>query len=445
MAEKPTQKNCQIILNSIADGIYSVDLDWRVTSFNNAAEKITGISRKEALGRFCFEVFGCNVCEKNCILRKTLATGKPVVNTPVYIIRADKNRIPISASTAIFKDSRCNMIGSVVTFRDLTAHNKLKKEPLKQLRFKDIITKNARMLSLLSIFPRIAQSQSTILIQGASGTGKELIARAIHNNSLNQKGPFVAVNCSALPDTLIESELFGYKAGAFTDAKKDKPGRFTQAQDGTIFLDEIGDVSPALQIRLLRILENRQYEPLGSTEPVHTNARVITATNRDLEKLVQEGRFREDLFFRINVVRLSLPSLVERKEDIPLLVDHFIDRFNHLNGKNMVGISHEAMTALMLYDWPGNVREVENAIEHAFVLCQEDLIRMEHLPDQIKPDNNPSPFMQSGLTLKEIEKRAIQRALMKNHWKRVATARELGIDKNTLRRKIQRLGVQETH
>lgn len=445
MAQKPTQKNCQIILNSIADGVYSVDLDWRVTSFNSAAEKITGISRKEALGRFCFEVFRCNVCEKNCILRKTLATGKPVVNTPVYIIRADKNCIPISASTAIFKDSRCNMIGGVVTFRDLTAHNKLKKGPLKQHSFKDIITKNARMLSLLSIFPRIAQSQSTILIQGPSGTGKELIARAIHNNSLNQKGPFVAVNCSALPDTLIESELFGYKAGAFTDAKKDKPGRFTQAQDGTIFLDEIGDVSPALQIRLLRILENRQYEPLGSTEPVHTNARVITATNRDLEKLVQEGKFREDLFFRINVVRVSLPSLVERKEDIPLLVDHFMDRFNHLNGKNMVGISHEAMNAFMLYDWPGNVRELENAIEHAFVLCQEDLISMEHLPDQIKPDNSPSPFMQSGLTLKEIEKRAIQRTLLKNHWKRVATARELGIDKNTLRRKIQRLGIQETH
>jgi len=301
------------------------------------------------------------------------------------------------------------------------------------------------MLSLLSIIPRIAQSQSTILIQGASGTGKEVIARAIHNNSLNQKGPFVAVNCSALPDTLIESELFGYKVGAFTDAKKDKPGRFSQAQGGTIFLDEIGNASLPLQIRLLRILENRQYEPLGSTESVYSNARVIIATNVDLQKLVQKGEFRQDLFFRINVIRLSLPLLVERREDIPLLVNYFIDRFNHLNCKNILGISHEAMTALMLYDWPGNIRELENAIEHAFVLCQEDLISTEHLPDQIKPHNSASPLMQSGLTLKEIEKRAIRQTLVKNQWKKVATARDLGIDKTTLRRKIKRLGIQEIH
>jgi len=381
----------------------------------------------------------------NCILRKTIATGKPIVDTPVYILRADKTSIPVSASTAIVKDSHCNMIGSVVTFRYLPSSNKLKEETTIQHSFKDIIAKNPRMLSLLSIIPRIAQSQSTILIQGASGTGKEVIARAIHNNSLNQKGPFVAVNCSALPDTLIESELFGYKVGAFTDAKKDKPGRFSQAQGGTIFLDEIGNASLPLQIRLLRILENRQYEPLGSTESVYSNARVIIATNVDLQKLVQKGEFRQDLFFRINVIRLSLPLLVERREDIPLLVNYFIDRFNHLNCKNILGISHEAMTALMLYDWPGNIRELENAIEHAFVLCQEDLISTEHLPDQIKPHNSASPLMQSGLTLKEIEKRAIRQTLVKNQWKKVATARDLGIDKTTLRRKIKRLGIQEIH
>ncbi len=438
------QKTYETILNSIADGVYTVDLDWRVTSFNRAAELITGISREEAIGQSCFEVFRSNVCEKNCIVRRTLETKEPIVNKPIYIIRADKSRIPISATTAILKDTQDNMIGGVVTFRDLTTVSNLKKELLKQHTFEDIISKNAGMLNLFSILPQIAQSRSTVLIEGASGTGKELFARAIHNNSLSRKGSFVAVNCAALPDTLVESELFGYRAGAFTDARKDKPGRFAQAQDGTIFLDEIGDVSPAIQIRLLRVVENRQYEPLGATESVHTNARIITATHRDLEKLIQEGKFREDLFFRINVVKLSLPSLAERKEDIPLLVNHFIDRFNHLNSKNVVGISQEAMAALMLHNWPGNVRELENSIEHAFVLCRKDLIRREHLPDRILPEDSTSPVLSSGLTLKEIEKRAILRVLQKNNWKRVATARELGIDKNTLRRKIQRLGIKET-
>ena len=438
------QKTYEIILDSIADGVYTVDLDWRVTSFNRAAELITGISREEAIGQFCFEVFRSNVCEKNCIVRRTLETKEPIVNKPIYIIRADKSRIPISATTAILKDTQDNMIGGVVTFRDLTTVSNLKKELLKQHTFEDIISKNAGMLNLFSILPQIAPSRSTVLIEGASGTGKELFARAIHNNSLSRKGSFVAVNCAALPDTLVESELFGYRAGAFTDARKDKPGRFAQAQDGTIFLDEIGDVSPTIQIRLLRVVENRQYEPLGATESVHTNARIITATHRDLEKLIQEGKFREDLFFRINVVKLSLPSLADRKEDLPLLVNHFIDRFNHLNSKNVLGISQEAMAALMLHNWPGNVRELENTIEHAFVLCRKDLIRREHLPDRILPEDSTSPVLSSGLTLKEIEKRAIQSALQKNNWKRVATARELGIDKNTLRRKIQRLGIKET-
>ena len=265
-----------------------------------------------------------------------------------------------------------------------------------------------------------------------------------HNNSRNREGPFIAVNCAALPDTLIESELFGYKAGAFTDAKKDKLGRFAQAQDGTIFLDEIGDVSPAIQIRLLRVLENRMYEPLGATETIQTNARVIAATHQDLEERVRKGKFREDLFFRINVVKLTLPLLAERKEDIPLLVNHFIDRFNHLNDKNVVGISREAMAAFMLYNWPGNVRELENAIEHAFVLCRRDLIRRKHLPDRVLPEGTPSSLLTSGLTLKEIEKRAIEKALERNGGKRIATAAELGIDKNTLRRKIKRLGISPT-
>jgi transcriptional regulator with PAS, ATPase and Fis domain len=257
---------------------------------------------------------------------------------------------------------------------------------------------------------------------------------------MKKKGPFVAINCGALPDTLCESELFGYKAGAFTDAKKDKPGRFALAQDGTIFLDEIGDISKAVQIRLLRVLEEKVYEPLGSTKAVKTNARVIAATHRNLKKMVEEGKFREDLYFRINVIKLSLPSLTDRKEDIPLLADHFIDRFNHLAERKIAGLSPKVLAALMLYDWPGNVRELENAIEHAFVFCRNDMIHLHYLPDHIIPKNG---FMldPTGLTLKEVEKHTIQQALQRNQWKKMATARELGIDKSTLRRKIHRFRI----
>jgi len=318
--------------------------------------------------------------------------------------------------------------------------DKLRKALRKQHSFDDIISKNSKMFDLFSILPQIAESNSTVLITGASGTGKELFARAIHNNSLKKKGPFIAINCGALPDTLCEAELFGYKAGAFTDAKKDKPGRFALAQDGTIFLDEIGDISKAVQIRLLRVLENKVYEPLGSTKTIKTNARVIAATHRNLEKLVAEGKFREDLYFRVDIIKLSLPPLLDRKEDIPFLVDHFVDRFNHLTGRKIIGLSQKALAALMLYDWPGNVRELENAIEHAFVLCRDDLIRLHSLPDRIVPKSD-SMLVSTGLTLREIEKHSIEQALQRNQWKRMATARELGIDKNTLRRKINRLGI----
>ena len=430
----------QVILDSIADGVYTVDMNWRVTFFNKAAESITGIRRDEAIGRSCFEVLRSNMCESDCLLKKAMEAQQTIPNKPLYIIRADNRRIPINVTTAILKDTEDQVIGGVMSFRDLTDISTLQKELRRQHTFEDIVSKNNQMLKIFAILPQVAQSGSTVLIEGESGTGKELFARAIHSHGVQTSGPFVAVNCSALPDTLIESELFGYKAGAFTDAKKDKPGRFDQAQGGTILLDEVGDISPAVQTKLLRVLERKEYEPLGSVTPVKLDTRIIAATHWDLRQLVIDGRFREDLYYRINVVRIQLPPLQERKEDIPLLVHHFIDHFNSLQGRSVAGITQEAMAMLMLYNWSGNVRELENALEHAFVMCQDDMIAAEHLPARVYTETNQKKF-QPLLTLKALEKKSIIEALERNQWKKVKTAKELGIDKNTLRRKITRHGI----
>lgn len=431
----------QSILNSITDGVLTVDRKMIITSFNRAAEKITQVKQTEAIGRHCFEVMRAQVCESGCPIQITFKTGKPCRNVPVFFVRADNKRIPISVTTGIVNDDKGNVIGGVETFRDLSELSQLRRELSKKQSFEDIVSKNHKMLQLFSILPQVADSHSTVLIEGASGTGKELFARAIHNHSRRRKAPFMAVNCGALPDTLIESELFGYEAGAFTDAKHNKPGRFALVQDGTIFLDEIGDISPAMQMRLLRVLENRSYSPLGATKTQQMNARVIAATHRNLKDMIAAGQFREDLYFRIHVVGLKLPPLVERKEDIPLLVDHFIERFNVITGKQIVGVSQDALAALALHNWPGNVRELENAIEHAFVLCRDEIIRMAHLPEQIQPQKELL-YVPVETSLKAIEKQAIIRALNHNNWGKMATARELGIDKNTLRRKIQRYDIQ---
>ncbi|MGQ9689290.1 MAG: sigma-54 interaction domain-containing protein [Desulfobaccales bacterium] len=423
----------------MADGVFTVDLDWRITSFNRAAEEITGIPAEEALGRPCCEVFRANVCDSACVLRHTLETGRPVVNQPIAILRADGREIPISVSTALLRNEAGEIIGGVETFRDLSLVEELRKEIQRRYRLGDIISKSPLMEKIFALLPEVARTDSTVLIEGESGTGKELVARALHSLSRRAKGPFVAVNCGALPDTLLESELFGHTAGAFTDARRDRLGRFALAEKGTLFLDEIGDISPALQVRLLRVLEEKAYMPLGGSRSLKADVRIITATHKDLAKLVEEGKFRPDLYYRINVVKLTLPRLAQRKEDIPLLAEHFIARFNKLQNKKILGLSHETLTIFMQHDWAGNIRELENAIEHAFILCPGGLIQPQHLPEHLRP-TRPLPSL-TGLTLEAVEKRALWEALERNRWRRLATARELGIDKNTLRRKIKRFGL----
>ncbi|MBN2429741.1 MAG: sigma 54-interacting transcriptional regulator [Deltaproteobacteria bacterium] len=436
--ENPTEA----ILESISDGVFTVDLDWRITSFNRAAEEITGIGREEALGRTCSEVFRSSMCEVDCALRQTLKTGKSIINKSCFIVDAEGRRIPISVSTAVLRDSNNRIVGGAETFRDLSEIEELRKELEGRFQIGDLVSRSQSMQKVFEIIPAAAASATTVLLQGETGTGKELLARAIHDLSPRKNQPFIAVNCGAFPDTLLESELFGYKAGAFTGASRDKPGRFALARGGTLFLDEIGEVSSALQVRLLRVLQERVFEPLGSVRSEKSDARIIAATNRNLVSEVKKGNFREDLFYRINVIRIDLPPLKRRKEDIPLMVDHFVARFNRIQQKRISGVAPEVMALLMAHDWPGNVRELENVIERAFVLCSEGRIKPNHLPEEFTAR---APALDCGENIKSarhlVEAQAIRDALKRNGNNRLAAARELGIHKSTLFRKMKALGI----
>lgn len=433
----------EIILESISDGVFTVDHEWRVTSFNGAAEKITGIPRKKALGKHCWEVFRSNICETDCALSRTMKMGKAFVDTSTYIVDSQKRRIPVVVCTSLLKDDKGRVLGGVETFRDMSQVEELRKELEGRYQIGDIVSRSPSMDKIFKILPQVAESDSTILIQGETGTGKELMAKAIHNLSHRREKPFVAINCGALPDTLLESELFGYKSGAFTNATKDKPGHFALAEGGTILLDEIGDLSDAFQVRLLRVLQEKTYQPLGGTKPVKANVRVIAATNKDLLKLVKSGKFRRDLFYRINVVCLDLPPLRERKEDIPMLVKHFIGLFNRLQGRSAKGISQEALSLLMFHDYPGNIRELENIIEHAFVLSPNEQIDVQYLPDNLGvPASTHIAQTSINKTIRLTETQVILDSLKRNHYNRLAASRELGIHKSTFYRKIKKLGIE---
>ncbi len=431
----------QAILESISDGVFTVDSDWRITSFNRAAEEVTGIPRDEAIGCRCSDVLRAAMCQTDCALRHTLQTGQPIIGRSTFIIDAEGARIPISVSTAVLRNGEGDVIGGAETFRDLSEVEALRDRLCASIRVGDMASQSPRMQKIFEVLPAVAASPSTVLISGETGTGKELLARTIHSLSPRADGPFIAVNCAALPDSLLESELFGYKAGAFTSANRDKPGRFALAEGGTILLDEIGEISPALQVRLLRVLQDHVYEPLGATKSETADVRVIAATNRTLSDLIRKGTFREDLYYRINVVSLKLPPLRERKEDIPLMVDQFIERFNRVQHRSVTGPTPETMALLMAHDWPGNVRELENAIERSFILCGDGDIRIEHLPEELVGRHRTEKSLDIRRTRHVTDAQAIVAALKRNNYNRLAAAKELGIHKSTLFRKIKRLGI----
>jgi PAS domain S-box-containing protein len=431
------------ILESISDGVFTVDSSWRITSFNKAAETITGIPRMEAIGKRCFEVFRSNMCGRDCALQKTMETNIPIISKAASIINAEGNKVPISISTALLRNRNNEVVGGAETFRDLSLVEKLRQKVSGKFQIGDLVTRSQAMHKILDVLPQIAASDSTVLIHGETGTGKELLARAIHNLSERNDKPFIGINCGALPDTLLESELFGYKAGAFTGANKDKIGRFGLAEGGTLLLDEIAEISQALQVKLLRVLQERTYEPLGATNSENTNVRVIASCNSHLPTLIAEGKFRQDLYYRINVVKLQLPPLRERKEDIPLLIEHFVNRFNETQDKRVKGVDQETMALLMNHDFPGNIRELENIIEHAFVLCSGGYITTNCIPEETKKhkfDVDMKTYRMEK-AVNAVESQAIIEALKRNNYNRTAAARDLGIHKSTFFRKIKNLGI----
>ena len=418
------------VLDSVADGVFTVDAELRITSFNRAAEEITGFSRDEALGQPCCEVFRTSVCFSQCPVREALETGGPVTNREVDILDRGNREVPISISASVLRDAEGRPIGGVETFRDLSQVYALRQEVAGKHAFRDLLSRNPAMRKLFDVIPEVAASGANVLLQGESGTGKELFARAIHDLSPRKKGPLVVVNCGALPETLLEVELFGAKRGAYTGAVEDRVGRLDQAKGGTLLLDEIGDLPLPLQVKLLRVLENREYQPLGAAKTRKADVRFVAATHRDLEAMVRDGLFRRDLFHRVNVVTLSIPPLRERPEDVPLLLEMALDRFSRLFAKRIRGFSPPALRQLLDHAYPGNVRELLNVVERAVILCRGGEIRPEHLPQGFagmggriaRSSSAPSRPPPEGLAA----------VLARHGGNRTRAAAELGVNRTTL-------------
>ncbi len=435
--------HCCTIVESVSEGVFTIDPEKRITYLNPAGEAITGFSAAEAVGQKCFDIFRADICARDCPLENALVKGRAHMNLRAFLIDKSGARIAVSMNAAPLRDEEGLIIGAVETFQDLSEVEELRRQISHSYAPEDIVGRHPRMREILAFLPDIAVSDSPVLIEGPTGSGKELIARALHGLSNRRTGPFVPVNCAALPDSLLESELFGYAKGAFTGAVKNKAGRILSAHRGTLFLDEIGSTSMAFQADLLRVLEDGVFTPLGATQSQKSEFRLVTATHLDLKKLVQQERFRDDLYYRLNVVKVSLPPLKERQDDIPILIDHFIRKFNLVRGRSIRGVEPEVLALLMGYPFPGNIRELENVIEYAFVTCKGPLIGVNHLPRDII-----SSEVQAGMeggrraAADTPEAKMIQEVLVRCGGNRLQACQALGISRATLWRKIRKFGLE---
>lgn len=432
------------IVACLGMGVFTVDTDWNLTSFNPEAERITGFCAADVLGRKCFEVFCTEFCNERCHLQRAMRSGRPVVKERVHFLDARQRRVPLEVTASVLRDEAGRITGGVECFVDSVSP--LAPDPDEGGSLEDMVGADPSMLRLFETMTMVAATDVGVLLQGETGTGKGLLARAIHQLSPRRDGPFVKINCAALPETLLESELFGYRRGAFTDAKKDKPGMFQQAAGGTLLLDEIGDLPADLQAKLLQALEDKQFRPLGATSACRADARVIAATNRDLAAMAAKGEFRADLFYRLRIVELRVPPLRERPGDLGALLDHFLTRFARQYGRPATGFEHRARTALLAHAWPGNVREMEHVVEYAVILCPGEAVGPEHLPDYLRGreparDSAEAESAEGDRTLAARERDLILDALAEHDWSLGRTAEALGIHRTTLWRRMKKHGI----
>ncbi len=436
-----------MILDSITEGVFTVDERFRVTSINAEAERIIGVTRERVIGKSCHQVLRSDSCKGRCALKQTMETGEPRRNVRMDITNASDEPVPLLVNTAVLKDGDGKLVGGIEIFRDVSDLEALRRELDDKHVFADIVGTTEQMVELFRVLPDVADSGSPVLIQGASGTGKELLAQAIHNLSPRFEGPYVRVNCGALPDTLLESEMFGHVKGAFTGAIRDRLGRFREAHGGTLLLDEVAELSPAFQVKLLRVLEDGQVQPLGGTGSVRVNVRVIASTNKDLHQLIEASAFREDLYYRLGVVPLVIPPLKDRRKDIPLLTDHLLSRLGRRMGKKPPGVTASALEVLLEYDYPGNVRELENILERSFILGRGEDIDVRHLPPEVR-SRRREPGAPGGFDVPEPAGRTSPRAreilavLREHRWNKTEAARALGIARNTLWRWMRKYDLE---
>jgi len=438
-----TPPDNETLIEKLPEAVFTITTHWRISSFNQMAENITGFKREDAIGKFCWEVFRSDSCKHSCPLRTAIDSGHTIMDQEVRILDKEGFRQAILVNTGVLRDASGLVMGAVETFRPLTGEMHPPDGVDYQYSFADIIGKCDQMKRLFEMIPDIAVSEANVLLCGESGTGKDLFARAIHNLSLRSKGPFAAANCSAFAETLLESELFGYEKAAFTGAEKMKPGRFELAKGGTILLDEIGDLKPELQVKLLRVIENREFERVGGTKPIPMDARIISATNKNLVEAIRNGTFREDFYYRLRTVPITIPPLRERKEDIPLLVSNFIKKFNRKYNKNVRTVDLKVMRFFQQYHFPGNVRELERAIEHAYVFVKGPVIFMSNLPDA-EEFNISGPPSTAALPAKmnKKSKEAILWALSQSGGKKKYAAELLQVSRTSLWRLIKKYDLE---
>ncbi len=432
-----TRRNLELILNNMLDGVMAHTTNRRIFYFNQAAESITGYHREQVLGHDCHEVFPGRFCGGNCsFCSPNNRDNTGVRHNDVGFVRPDGEHRALHMATMPLTDFDGSNVGALVTFKDNTELTVLKQRLRHHHSLGGLVGKDPKMLALFELIREVGQASVPVLIEGESGTGKELVANAIHDLSDRASKPFVAVNCGALPEGILESELFGHVKGAFTGAIRDKNGRFALADGGTIFLDEIAELSPAMQVKLLRVLQEKQFEPVGGEHSVRVDVRVISATNQNIRQRMEKKLFRRDLFYRLCVVPIRLPPLRERRLDIPMLVEHFVEYVAKDTGRPLLAPSTEAIDLLTSYHWPGNVRELRNAVEFAYVKCHEDSILAKHLPPEITfsrtfPPRKPGPQA-------KIKKDQILLALARSDGNKKEAAARLGIGRATLYRYLKR-------